>query len=125
VQQVKKQLVDISSQVAVFKVKSTEGSIQIRDFVEQRTKKPMAKGTAFYQLTKTENVQDYKQLAIRDKLKGTVFSGFAARDMLGLPQTGEVKLAPGSHGQYDIFIQSTSINRKLVENTNVLVWTTV
>jgi hypothetical protein len=123
--EVKKQLVDISSQVAVFKVKSTEGGIQIRDFVEQRTKKPMAKGTAFYQLTKTENVQDYKQLAIRDKLKGTVFSGFAARDMLGLPQTGEVKLAPGSHGQYDIFIQSTSINRKLVENTNVLVWTTV
>jgi hypothetical protein len=123
--EVKKQLVDISSQVNVFKVKSTEGGIQIRDFVEQRTKKPMAKGTAFYQLTKTENVQDYKQLAIRDKLKGTVFSGFAARDMLGLPQTGEVKLAPGSHGQYDIFIQSTSINRKLVENTNVLVWTTV
>lgn len=123
--EVKNQLVDISGQVDIFKVKTAEAGVQIRDFVEQRTKKPMIKGTAFYQLTKTEAVQDYKQIAVRDKLKGTVFSGFSARDLLGLPQTGEIKLAPGNHGQYDIFIQSTSINRKLVENTNVLVWTAV
>jgi hypothetical protein len=31
-------------------------------------------------------------------------------------------LAPGQHGQYEIFIQSTSTNRKLVEDTNVMVW---
>lgn len=123
--EVKAQLVDISKQVDVFKVKPTEAGIQIRDFVMQRTKQPFVKGSAFYQLTKTESVQDYKQIAIRDKVKGTVYSGFAARDMLGLPQSGEVKLAPGQHGQYDIFIQSTSVNRKLVENTNVLVWTAI
>jgi hypothetical protein len=120
--EVKKNLVDISGSVNVFKVKTAESGIQIKTFVEQRTGKLLVKGSAFYQLTKTESVQDYKQIAIRDKLKGTVFSGFAARDMLGLPQTGEVKLAPGKHGQYDIFIQSTSVNRKLIENTNVLVW---
>jgi len=122
--EVKKNLVDVSGEVSVFKVAPSEGGIQIRDFVEQKTKKPLVKGSAFYQLTKTENVQDYKQIAIRDK-KGAVYSGFAARDMLGLPHTGEVKLAPGKHGQYDIFIQSTSINRKLVEDTNVLIWTGV
>ena len=125
IKEVKQALVDISGQVDVFKLKSTEGGIAIRDFVEQRTKKPMVKGSAFYQLTKTETVQDYKQIAIRDKKTLAVYSGFAARDMLGLPHTGECKLAPGQHGQYDIFIQSTSINRKLVENTNVLVWNAV
>lgn len=120
--EVKKALVDISKDVDILKVKTTEDGIQIRDFVTQRTRKPFTKGCAFYQLTKTESVQGYKQIAIRDKLKGSVYSGYAARDMLGLPQSGEVKLAPGAHGQYDIFIQSTSVNRKLVANTNVLFW---
>lgn len=123
--EVKSALVDISAEIDIFKVLTTEDGIQIRDFVEKRTKKPLVKGSAFYQLTKTETVQEYKQIAIRDKLKGTVYSGFEARDLLGLPSTGEVKLAPGQHGQYDIFIQSTSINRKLVKNTNVLVWTNI
>jgi hypothetical protein len=123
--EVKASLVDISNEVDIYKVKPAESGMQIRDFVEQRTRKAFVKGSAFYQLSKTETVQEYKQLAIRDKVKGTVYSGFAARDMLGLPQYGEVKLAPGSHGQYDIFIQSTSFNRKLVENTNVLVWTNI
>ena len=125
IKEVKKSLTDISNEVDVFKLKSTEGGISIKEFVEQRTKKSLVKGTAFYQLTKTETVQDYKQIAIRDKKSLIVYGGDAARTMLGLPNYGECKLAPGQHGQYDIFIQSTSTNRKLVENTNVLVWSTV
>jgi len=122
INEVKAALVNISKEVEVFKLKSTEGGTAIRDFVEQRTRKGMIKGSAFYQLTKTEAIQDYKKIAIRDKKTLAVYGGDAARDMLGLPRSGEVKLAPGTHGQFDIFIQSTSINRKLVENTNVLVW---
>ena len=120
--EVKQQLVDISSQVDVYMVEDINDGVQIRDFVEAQGI-TFTKGCAFYQLNKTETVQDYKQIAIRDKIKGAVYSGFAARDMLGLPQTGDCKLAPGQHGQYDIFIQSTSVNRKLVKNTNVMVWT--
>jgi uncharacterized protein YqfB (UPF0267 family) len=119
---VKAVLVDISPEVTIFKVKPDEDGKQIRDFISQRTKKVFVKGTAFYQLTKTETLQDYKQIAVRDKLKGSVYSGVAARDMLNLPDSGEVKLSPGAHGQFDIFVQSTSVNRKLVENTNVLYW---
>lgn len=122
VKDIKAQLVDISKEVKILKVLPAEEGVQIREFVEQRTKKGMLKGSAFYQLSKTETVQDYKQLAVRDKVKGSVYSGINARDMLGLPHSGEVKLAPGTHGQWDIFVQSTSINRKLVANTNVLVW---
>jgi hypothetical protein len=122
--EVKQALVDVSSQVDVYVVGSNNDGVQIRDFVQAQGV-TFTKGCAFYQLNKTEEVQDYKQIAIRDKQKGAVYSGFAARDMLGLPQTGTCKLAPGQHGQYEIFIQSTSTNRKLVKNTNVLVWANI
>lgn len=121
INEVKAQLVDISKEVEVYRVDKVNDSVQIRDFVEAQGY-TYTKGCAFYQLAKTEKVQDYKQLAIRDKVKGHVYSGAAARDMLGIPHFGEVKLAPGQHGQYDIFVQSTSFNRKLSEGTNLMIW---
>lgn len=118
--ELKKQLVDISSQVNLWQVAADS---QIRPFCEAKLNGPMVKGAAFYQLTKTESeVQDYKQIAIRDKVSGAIYSGAAARDMLGLPQYGMAKVAPGDHGQYDIYIQSTSINRKLPAGTTMLYW---
>lgn len=124
IKEVKKALVDISGQVDVYVVDKKNDGVQIRDFVLAQGV-PFTKGCAFYQLAKTETVQDYKQIAIRDKITGVVYSGFSARDMLGLPSSGEVKLAPGQHGQYEIFIQSTSTNRKLSNGTNVMIWTGV
>lgn len=119
-QQVKSALVDISDKVDVYVVDSQNDGVQIKDFVEAQGIH-FTKGCAFYQLNKTETVQDYKQIAIRDKMQGLVYSGIAARNMLGLPHSGAVKLAPGQHGQYEIFVQSTSVNRKLMENTNVMI----
>ena len=121
--EVKQSLVDISSQVDVYAVDFRNDGVQIKDFVQAQGV-AFTKGCAFYQLNKTEAVQEYKQIAIRDKIKGSVYSGFSARNMLGLPQQGEVKLAPGQHGQYEIFVQSTSVNRKLVKGTNILIWAT-
>lgn len=120
IQQVQSALVDISKNVDVYVVDSRNDGVQIKDFVEAQGV-PFTKGCAYYQLSKTETVQDYKQIAIRDKMHGAVYSGIAARNMLGLPQNGAVKLAPGQHGQYEIFVQSTSVNRKLMENTNVMI----
>jgi hypothetical protein len=125
IKQIKNNLVDISKEVYLFAVNSQDAGRQIREFVESKTKGVYKKGMAFYQLTKSETLQDYKLIVIRDKVKGSIYSGFAARDLLGLPKAGEVKLRPGNHGQYDIFIQSTSVNRKLMENTNILVWPNV
>lgn len=117
---IKANLVDISKEVKIWPVKTES---PIRDFCEAKLKGPMLKGAAFYQLTKTESaVQDYKLLAIKDKDSGAVYSGYAARDMLGLPRNGTIKLAPGDHGQYDIYIQSTSVNRKLPAKTTLLYW---
>lgn len=117
-------LVDISAEVSVWPVGAIEDGTEIRDFVEKRLKgQAMVKGTAFYQLTKTEKaVQDYKKIVIRDQKKGTVYGGAAARQMLGLPSAGDVRLKPGDHGDYDVFIQSTSTNRKVPKESSVLYW---
>lgn len=124
VAEVKASLKDISNQVAIWPVSSSKDGEMIRPFVEERVgANKMNKGSAFYQLTKSEKqVQDYKIICIREKVTGSVFSGAAARQMLGLPTSGTVKLEPGDHGLYDIFIQSTSVNRKLVGGTNLLYW---
>lgn len=122
--QIKANLEDISQQVSAWNVLNTEDGSEIKPFAEQRLgSSPFLKGAAFYQLTKTEaRVQDNKMIIIRDKSNGHVYYGPAARDMIGLPHTGTVRLHPGDHGNYDIFIQSTSINRKLVSGTQVLYW---
>lgn len=121
---VKAQLVDITNEVQFFDVGAADQ--QIRPFIEAKTRTTMAKGGAFYQLTKKEDeVQDYKQIAIRDKKTGKVYSGVQARNLLNLPHNGTVKVAPGNHGAYDLFIQSTSVNRRLKAGTQVLYWAKV
>ena len=86
--------------------------------------KEWIKGAAFYQLVKTEKkVQNYKLVALRVKTSGKVYCGTEAREMLGLGgATGTVRLVPGDHGKFDVFIQSTSVNRKIPAGTEVLYW---
>ena len=121
--EVKQALNDISKQVRFWDVTDAKGAA-IRTFCEGRLRnEPFLKGAAFYQLTKTENeVQEYKRIAIVDKSSGKVYSGPEARTLLGLPDYGTVKVAPGDHGKYDIYIQSTSVNRKLPVGSKVMYW---
>ena len=112
---------DVSRDVLILNVGPREQVI--REFCEDCTGKPFLKGAAFYELVKSEKkVQDYKQIAIRNRATKEVFVGPGARQMLGLPARGDVKLVPGDHSQYDVFIQSTSVNRKLPPGTRVLYW---
>lgn len=92
----------------------------IKPLVESWTKAEYVKGSAYYLLTKPETVQSYKQICIQDKVSGKVYSGVNARQMLNLPNQ-EVKVNPASHGTFDIFVQSTSVNRKLIKGTKLLV----
>ncbi|MCK9369167.1 hypothetical protein M0R04_04400 [Candidatus Dojkabacteria bacterium] len=121
ISEVKRNLVDISKEIEFLKITRLEDGMQIRDFVQDK-KGTYNKGTAFYQLTKSETLQDYKMIIILDKFKGHVYSGDAARDLLGLPKDGSVRFRPGDHGQYEIYVQSTSVNRKIQVNTNLLIW---
>jgi hypothetical protein len=93
---------------------------EIKELVEQKGYE-YEKGKGFYQLTKDEKaIQDYKQLMLRDKKTGDLFGGEDARSLLGFPSTGSIKVKPGNHGNWDIFVQSTSVNRKLVRGTILL-----
>jgi hypothetical protein len=92
----------------------------IKDFVWSRGV-PYEVGKGFYQLTKTEKIQANKQIVIREKATGQVYSGREARDLLGLPHGMAVSVKPSANPQYDVFVQSTSVNRKLIANTDVLV----
>ncbi|MET8627269.1 vWA domain-containing protein [Kitasatospora sp. NPDC004669] len=83
-------------------------------------------GCAFYELSKREKIQGNKQLAVAEKdpatgrMTGRVFSGPAARQLLGLPNA-EATVKPGENPSYTLFVQSTSVNRKLVPGTKLLV----
>lgn len=116
---IKKKMLDISSKVKVFLTTKPE---VIKPYIEQMTGH-YTKGTVYYQLTKKEDVvQDYKYILINDKSTGAVYGGNEARELLGLPIVGNCKIVPGNHGNFEIFIQSTSINRKLPAGTKVVVY---
>jgi hypothetical protein len=99
----------------------TDG-MQIRDFILARRMQYL-KNAAFYQFVKSEAKIGYeKQVLIRDRATGKVFFGSDARTMIGLPPDRNARVHPGSHSKYDIFIQSSSINRKLPMGTGVIYW---
>lgn len=112
--QVTKKLTDRTKD---FKSWSVDKEASIADFVTDKGV-TFHIGAGYYALTKPEVVQSYKQIAIQRKGDKAIFTGAAARDLLGLPAT-DTKVVPGNHGDYDIYVQSTSHNRKLVRGTRL------
>ncbi len=76
-------------------------------------------GGAFYQLSKSEKIQAQKQIAVLEKRTDRVYTGPEARALLGLPDV-EIRVKPDHNDDFTIFVQSTSVNRKLVPNTRLL-----
>lgn len=97
---------------------SREGRIDV--FAAYHTGKDYVPGTVFYPLTKTEKVRPGIELLLRDKTSREVFGG-DVRKVLGLSASGEVRVEPGNHANWDIFIQSQSDNRLLVRGSHVLI----
>lgn len=77
-------------------------------------------GCAFYQLSKSEKIQAQKKIAVLEKKTDRVYTGPEARALLGLPGT-EARVKPDHNDDFTIFVQSTSVNRKLVPHTRLLV----
>jgi len=103
-----------------YSVYSVHKDKPIKDFVESWNPKETYRiGSGFYQLTKKEKVQGYKQVCLQDKLNGKVYAGAEARQLLGLPDH-EVQVDPATNNKYDIFLQSTSTNRKLIAGTKFI-----
>ncbi|MFJ9468184.1 vWA domain-containing protein [Streptomyces caniferus] len=76
-------------------------------------------GCAFYQLSKSEKIQAQKQIAVLDKKTDRIYTGPEARALLGLPAM-EIRVKPDHNDDFTIFVQSTSVNRKLIPHTRLL-----
>lgn len=105
-----------------YTVYSVKRPQEIRDFIESKkmTYKP---GMAFYELTKREELQEYKSICVRNERTKEVFTGPKARSLLGLAD-GRIKVSPGDHSDWKIFVQSMSFNRVLQPSTECLVMLT-
>lgn len=115
-------LEDVTNKVSLYVVPTSDNGIEIRPFI-LRHRMDYLKGAAFYQLTKTESKVSYtKQVLVRDQATGKIFAGAQARQMIGLPTNRNARLHPGDHKKFDIFIQSESVNRKLVGGSGVIYW---
>lgn len=110
---------EITAKIKRQVVSPHQDGIMIKDFCTEKFGK-YAIGSAYYQLTKTEKVQPSKDLIILDKNTNKVYGGPSARSLLGLPQSGEIRLAPGNFGHYEVYVKSTSINRKLYDGNAVI-----
>jgi len=79
-------------------------------------------GNHYYELVKPEYIQDGKELVILVKSSNEYRLGSrAVRSLLGLPETGKVRVHPGPHNdKYQIFVQSSSMNRKVVEGQTMI-----
>lgn len=113
-------LQDVTSEVQVQRV-TDKDPVVISKFCDKKFGR-FEKGKYFYQLTESEKVQDYKKVVIQDTTTGAFYSGWgAAKKLLGIPDfQGTVHIKPGNLGDFKVFVQSTSVNRKLVPGTAVV-----
>lgn len=104
-----------------FQVLDVDRDCAIRDFV-QSMGLVFQKGRGFYQWTKASTIQPYKEIVVFDRQTGDIFTNSAARELLGIPEGGgNVRLSPSyDQRRYEVFVQSTSVNRALKAGTRFM-----
>ena len=118
---VKQELQNVSKRVKVLPVTAKHDGYKIQDFVEEKIGGYVL-GSAYYELSKREEIQPDKGIVVWNKVNGEYYHGLEARNMLGLPHDRTVKIVPGSMPNLEVFVQSRSVNRKLVSGTKVVVF---
>lgn len=96
-----------------------ESDSPIKQFVESMDI-TFKKGRGFYELTKPSVIQEKKEVVIEDRDSGDMFTGEEARNLLGIPYGTRGKVNAGRSSKYNFFIQSTSVNRKLLKGTKFM-----
>lgn len=110
------------NKVKSYKIITNEATkpIFIRDLVIDKTGFEYHKGMAYYELIKTETVQASKHIVIQSKKTGEIYSGDEAKNLLALPNES-VKLKPTHNKDWNIYIQSLSVNRNIIPKQRVLI----
>jgi len=102
-----------------FQILEVDKDMPIQKFCKSEglTFKP---GRGFYEFTKTETIQGYKEVVLMERDSGDLFEGNKARTMLGMKPGVTDRLKPAALDKYAVFVQSTSNNRKLMGGTRFL-----
>jgi hypothetical protein len=78
-------------------------------------------GKVFYELRKSVTVQERKEVVVMDRETGDLFSGKDARKIIGSEYGTRGTVHPRDvEGNWTVFIQSTSANRKMLKHTKFL-----
>lgn len=101
-----------------FQALPVDEDCDIKSFVEKNGL-VFRKGRGFYEFSKKVTIQSYKELVLEHKATGKFYTGQAAKDKLGIKETGRYS-PPDDVNEYRVFVQSTSSNRKLLGGTNFL-----
>jgi len=103
-----------------FQVFTVEEESGIKEFC-QHMGITFNKGRGFYEFIKPEIIQPQKEIVLMEKDTGNLFEGEVARHIAGIGKNEErSKIKPGDLPKYRIFIQSTSVNRKLLSGQGFL-----
>lgn len=97
-----------------FQVMTIEHDQSIQGFVESNGV-PYIAGRGFYQFKKRETIQERKEVIVQNRTTGDLFTGDAARELIGVPRGTRADVKPSAEivDKFNIFVQSTSYNRKL------------
>ena len=107
-----------------FQIMKVDENCDIKGFVTKNGIE-FKKGRGFYELSKAETVQQYKEVIMMDKETGEMFNGAQVRKELGLQPQSEKggvneRLHKDAAKKFRVFVQSTSVNRKLIAGTTFL-----
>jgi hypothetical protein len=97
-----------------FQVFAVDEDINVKDFCNKMGI-TFSTGRGFYEFTKPEIVQKKKEIVLMNKTTGELYEGTVARTIAGIGANEDnARIKPGSLPKYRMFIQSTSVNRKLI-----------
>jgi hypothetical protein len=102
---------------------TVQGGMPVREYIEKHCGKlTYVDGAYFYRLVTKEKLLKDRRIVIahRDDTTGKLYSGPAARTLLGLPVEADVEVEPGSLGKWTVFVQSASPTRKTVRDAEFL-----
>ena len=108
----------VAKPLASCKVWRIEKETVIREAVESRGYE-FREGCGYYELSKGERLRAGRAILLQSRSGGVrapVYAGEGLRALLGIPE-GEHLIGEGTLGDWRVYVQSTSFNRKLVRGT--------
>lgn len=121
VEKVKTELSAISARKYKLIVNPESKAMPIRELVERSTGRQYELGKSFFSLVKNETVQAQKQILVKNKQDGKIYGPDGARELIGLTTTQSVMVRPTLSPNFDIYVQSTSVNRNIIPKQEVIV----